>query len=137
MFLRLPLFGLAQLHQLRGRVKRGNSAASCLLLYGFPLSDTARARLKIMKDTEDGFLIAEEDLKLRGAGEVLGTRQSGLENLKLCDFELQTQLIATARKDAQAIIQTDPELKTPRGQAIKMLMYLFEKDVYIPMILAG
>ena len=82
-------------------------------------------------------MIAEEDLKLRGAGEILGTRQSGLENLKLCDYDLQSHLINTARKDALQVIQTDPNLKTPRGQAIKMLMYLFEKDVYIQMILAG
>ena len=130
-------FGLAQLHQLRGRIGRGSEKSTCLLMYSYPLSDVAKKRLEVMRQTDDGFVIAEEDLKLRGAGEVLGTRQSGMENLKLCDFDLQSQLIATARKDAQAIIQTDPELKTPRGQAIKMLMYLFEKDVYIPMILAG
>ena len=130
-------FGLAQLHQLRGRIGRGAEKSTCLLMYSYPLSDVAKKRLEVMRQTDNGFVIAEEDLKLRGAGEVLGTRQSGLENLKLCDYELQSQLIATARKDAQQIIQTDPELKTPRGQAIKMLMYLFEKDVYIPMILAG
>ena len=130
-------FGLAQLHQLRGRIGRGSEKSICLLMYDYPLSDIAKKRLEVMRQTDNGFIIAEEDLKLRGSGEVLGTRQSGLENLKLSDFELQSELISIARQDALQIIQTDPSLKSPRGQALKNLMYLFEKDVYIQTILAG
>lgn len=130
-------FGLAQLHQLRGRIGRGSEKSTCLLMYDYPLSDIAKKRLEVMRQTDNGFVIAEEDLKLRGAGEVLGTRQSGLENLRLSDFELQTELISTARQDALAVIQTDPLLQSPRGLALKNLMYLFEKDVYIRTILAG
>ena len=130
-------FGLAQLHQLRGRIGRGANKSTCLLMYDHPLSEVAKRRLEVMRQTDDGFIIAEEDLKLRGAGEVLGTRQSGLENLRLSNFELQSELLPTARQDALEIIKTDPTLQTPRGQALKMLMYLFEKDVYIPTILAG
>ncbi|MBQ8784716.1 MAG: ATP-dependent DNA helicase RecG [Alphaproteobacteria bacterium] len=130
-------FGLAQLHQLRGRVKRGNSAASCLLLYGFPLSDTARARLKIMKDTEDGFLIAEEDLKLRGSGEILGTKQSGFSNFKIADMSVHQKLLITANKDAKMIIEQDIDLKSPRGEALRTLLYLFEKDDAVKTYLAG
>ena len=130
-------FGLAQLHQLRGRIGRGANKSTCLLMYDHPLSEVAKRRLEVMRQTDDGFIIAEEDLKLRGAGEVLGTRQSGLENLRLSNFELQSELLPTARQDALEIIKTDPTLQTPRGQALKMLMYLFEKDIYIPTILAG
>ena len=130
-------FGLAQLHQLRGRIGRGSDKSVCLLMYNLPLSDVAKRRLEVMRQTDDGFVIAEEDLKLRGAGEVLGTRQSGLETLRLSDFELQSELIGTARQDAINIIKTDPMLQTPRGQSLKMPMYLFEKDVYISTILAG
>ncbi len=130
-------FGLAQLHQLRGRIGRGADKSTCLLMYSYPLSEVAKKRLEVMRQTDNGFIIAEEDLKLRGAGEVLGTRQSGLENLRLSDFELQSELISTARADALEVIKTDANLKTPRAQALKMLMYLFEKDVYIPTICAG
>jgi ATP-dependent DNA helicase RecG len=130
-------FGLAQLHQLRGRIGRGSEKSTCLLMYNYPLSEVAKKRLEVMRQTDDGFIIAEEDLKLRGAGEILGTKQSGLENLRLSDFELQSELIATARKDALQIVQTDPMLQTPRGQELKILMYLFEKDVYIHTISAG
>ena len=130
-------FGLAQLHQLRGRIGRGADKSVCLLMYDYPLSEVAKRRLEVMRQTDDGFIIAEEDLKLRGAGEILGTRQSGLENLRLSNFELQAELISTARQDALNIIKTDTMLQTPRGQALKMLMYLFEKDVYISTISAG
>ena len=130
-------FGLAQLHQLRGRIGRGAEKSVCLLMYNYPLSEVAKRRLEVMRQTDDGFIIAEEDLKLRGAGEVLGTRQSGLENLRLSNFELQAELISAARQDAINIIKTDPMLQTPRGQSLKMLMYLFEKDIYISTILAG
>ena len=130
-------FGLAQLHQLRGRIGRGADKSVCLLMYDYPLSEVAKRRLEVMRQTDDGFIIAEEDLKLRGAGEVLGTRQSGLENLRLSNFELQSELLPNARQEAAQIIKTDPTLQTPRGQALKMLLYLFEKDVYISTILAG
>lgn len=121
-------FGLSQLHQLRGRIKRADSAGSCLLLHGHPLSQTARERLNIMKTSEDGFLIAEKDLDLRGGGEILGTRQSGTQEFKIADLEFHKDLLYTAHKDAQMILSTDPELKTERGQALKILLYLFEQD---------
>ena len=130
-------FGLAQLHQLRGRVKRGNSAATCLLLYGYPISATARSRLQIMKETEDGFLIAEEDLKLRGGGEILGTKQSGFANFKLADMSVHQGLLLTASQDAKMIMNNDPDLKTPRGEALRTLLYLFERDDAVKTYLAG
>ena len=121
-------FGLAQLHQLRGRVKRGINPATCLLLYSYPLSETAKERLNIMKQTEDGFLIAEKDLELRGGGEILGTRQSGFCAFRLADLEYHKNLLTIANHDAKLIINKDPELKSPRGQALKTLLYLFEQD---------
>ncbi len=121
-------FGLAQLHQLRGRVGRSNKAGNCLLLYVPPLGETARARLEIMRETDDGFRIAEEDLKLRGAGELLGTRQSGLPELRLADLAQHGELLATARDDARLILQRDPELQSERSQALRILLYLFERD---------
>lgn len=130
-------FGLAQLHQLRGRIKRGFSASSCILMYGFPLSEVARARLNIMKQTEDGFLIAEEDLRLRGGGEILGTRQSGFNNFRLADMSMHTDLLLTATKDAALILQQDPYLTSPRGQALRTLLYLFERDEMIRTYKAG
>lgn len=130
-------FGLAQLHQLRGRVKRGREAASCLLIYGYPLSDTARSRLQIMKESEDGFLIAEEDLKLRGGGEILGTRQSGFANFRLADMSMHQGLLLTANQDAKMIVNHDPDLTSPRGQALRTLLYLFEQDCAVKTYLAG
>ena len=121
-------FGLAQLHQLRGRIKRGNEAGSCVLMYGSALSEVSRARLNTIRRTEDGFLIAEEDLKLRGGGEVLGTRQSGFDNFKLADLSEHGGLLQTANRDAALILQQDPNLRTPRGEALRILLYLFEKD---------
>jgi ATP-dependent DNA helicase RecG len=121
-------FGLAQLHQLRGRVGRSDKAGNCLLLYAPPLGETARARLEIMRETDDGFRIAEEDLKLRGAGELLGTRQSGLPELRLADLARHGDLLATARDDARLILERDPELKSERSQALRALLYLFERD---------
>lgn len=123
-------FGLAQLHQLRGRIKRGFEASTCLLLYNPPLSENSRARLNIMRETEDGFRIAEEDLKLRGGGELLGTRQSGFDEFCLADLSYHKDLLYTAHKDAQMIIAADPLLQTPRGRALRILLYLFEKDTY-------
>ncbi|MGF1454080.1 MAG: ATP-dependent DNA helicase RecG [Alphaproteobacteria bacterium] len=130
-------FGLAQLHQLRGRVGRGTAASSCLLLYGEPVGETARARLKIMRETEDGFRIAEEDLRLRGAGDILGTRQSGLPRFRLADLEAHADLLATARDDARLLLEKDPELTGPRGEALRVLLYLHQRDEAIRFLRAG
>jgi len=125
---RAERFGLSQLHQLRGRIKRGFDQGNCLLLYSYPLSANAKERLNIMKTSEDGFLIAEKDLDLRGGGEVLGTKQSGFEEFKLANLEFHKELLYTAHKDAEMILNADPNLKTPRGEALRTLLYLFEKD---------
>ena len=130
-------FGLAQLHQLRGRIKRGFQASNCLLLYGYPLSDTSRSRLDIMRKTEDGFEIAEKDLELRGGGELLGNRQSGFSEFKIADMSLHKDLLYTANKDAKMIVETDCSLATPRGQALRILLYLFEQDDAVRTYLAG
>ena len=130
-------FGLAQLHQLRGRVGRGAVKSSCILLYSPPLTATAKARLEIMRETDDGFLIAEEDLRLRGAGEALGTRQSGLPEFRLADLSAHGDLLAAARADAQAILSIDPALRSPRGEALKVLLYLFERDEAVRLLAAG
>jgi len=124
-------FGLAQLHQLRGRIGRGDKDSTCLLLYGAPLSETGRARLAVMRESEDGFRIAEEDLKLRGAGEVLGTRQSGLPTFRLADPAAHAGLFPVARDDARLLLGQDPELEGPRGQAARVLLYLFERDAAV------
>ncbi|MBE8220217.1 MAG: ATP-dependent DNA helicase RecG, partial [Alphaproteobacteria bacterium] len=121
-------FGLAQLHQLRGRVGRGTEKSSCLLLYRAPLGQTAQSRLTMMRQTNDGFLIAEKDLHLRGAGEVLGTRQSGMPLFKLADIDAHKDLLAIASDDAKAIIQTDPKFESERGQALRHLLFLFKHD---------
>jgi ATP-dependent DNA helicase RecG len=130
-------FGLAQLHQLRGRVGRGADASSCLLLYDGPLGETATARLKIMRETEDGFVIAEEDLRLRGSGEVLGTRQSGIASFRLASLADHGELLQAARDDAKLVLETDPDLKTQRGDALRTLLYLFERDDAIRLLSAG
>jgi len=130
-------FGLAQLHQLRGRIKRGFEASTCILLYGFPLSETAHERLNIMRDSEDGFVIAEKDMELRGFGEILGNRQSGFETFHLADLSTDKDLMLTAHKDALFILDKDPKLETPRGQALKILLYLFEQDDAVKTYLAG
>ncbi len=130
-------FGLAQLHQLRGRVGRGLDKSSCLLLYQSPLGETASARLKIMRETEDGFRIAEEDLRLRGAGELLGTRQSGLPSFRLADLERHGELLSAAYDDARLILERDPELESPRGKALRVLLYLFERDEAIRYLRSG
>ncbi len=130
-------FGLAQLHQLRGRIGRGGKSGTCLLLYAPPLTQTAKARLETMRDTEDGFVIAEEDLKLRGGGEVLGTRQSGMPEFKLADLMAHGELLAAARDDAKLIIARDPNLETPRGQALRTLLYLFEQDEAVRTLRSG
>jgi ATP-dependent DNA helicase RecG len=130
-------FGLAQLHQLRGRVGRGAGKSTCLLLYQEPLGETAKARLSIMRETEDGFRIAEEDLKLRGAGEMLGTRQSGVPLFRMADLAADGDLLAAARDDAQLVLNRDPRLTTERGEALRTLLYLFERDEAIRLLSAG
>jgi ATP-dependent DNA helicase RecG len=130
-------FGLAQLHQLRGRVGRGQGKSSCLLLYQGPLGETAKARLKTMRETDDGFVIAEEDLRLRGAGELLGTRQSGMPLFRLADLAAHSDLLAAARDDAQLVLQRDPELQSARGQALRTLLYLFGRDEAVRYLRAG
>ena len=121
-------FGLAQLHQLRGRVGRGTRESFCMLLYQEPLSETARQRLAMMEETEDGFLIAEKDLELRGGGEVLGARQSGLPEFRIANGPNFPELLAAARDDARLILQSDPGLKSPRGEALRRLLYIFDCD---------
>jgi ATP-dependent DNA helicase RecG len=130
-------FGLAQLHQLRGRIGRGERASSCLLLYAGPLGETAKARLGIMRETEDGFRIAEEDLRLRGGGEILGTRQSGFPEFRLADLAAHADLLATARDDTKLILERDPELQSERGQALRTLLYLFERDSAVANLRSG
>ena len=130
-------FGLAQLHQLRGRIGRGSEHSTCLLLYKAPLGATAKARLNIMRETEDGFRIAEEDLRLRGEGDVLGTRQSGMPSFRLARIEVHGKLIGPARDDAALILTRDPSLASPRGEALRQLLYLFERDEAIRLLRAG
>lgn len=130
-------FGLAQLHQLRGRVGRGDEASTCILLYKGPLSENGRARLSILRDTEDGFLIAEEDLKLRGEGELLGTRQSGTPGFRIASLEAHGDLLEIARKDAAYVIERDPDLTTERGEALRTLLYLHRRDEAIRFLRAG
>ena len=130
-------FGLAQLHQLRGRIGRGREHSTCLLLYAMPLGETAKARLKKLRATDDGFEIAEEDLRLRGAGDVLGTRQSGLPGFRLADLAVHGDLLATARDDAHLIVNRDPELTSERGVALRALLYLFERDAAVLTARAG
>jgi len=124
-------FGLAQLHQLRGRIGRGEVASSCLLLYATPLGETAKQRLSIMRDSDDGFRIAEEDLRLRGGGEVLGTRQSGMPALRVADLAVHQDLLAIAQDDARLILTRDPALASPRGEALRTLLYLFQRDAAV------
>lgn len=130
-------FGLAQLHQLRGRVGRSDKQSTCLLLYKGPLGETARARLSIMRETEDGFRIAEEDLRLRGEGEVLGTRQSGTPGFRVARIEAHGELLQAARDDAQLVLETDPELAGERGKALRILLYLFGRDEAVRLLRAG
>ena len=130
-------FGLAQLHQLRGRIGRSDKASTCLLLYQAPLTTTAKARLNTLRETEDGFLIAEEDLKLRGGGEVLGTRQSGLPEFRIADIAVHSDLLIMARDDTKLILDRDADLQSERGQALRTLLYLFEQDAAIQTLRSG
>ena len=130
-------FGLAQLHQLRGRIGRGAESSTCLLLYKAPLGDAAKSRLAILRETEDGFRIAEEDLRLRGEGDLLGTRQSGMPGFRLARLEIHGKLLSTAREDAALALNRDPNLNSPRGSALRQLLYLFGRDEAIKLLRAG
>ena len=130
-------FGLAQLHQLRGRVGRGAGHSTCLLIYKTPLGETAKARLAILRETEDGFRIAEEDLRLRGEGDLLGTRQSGLPGFHVARIETHGKYLGAARDDAALVLNRDPGLAGERGKALRHLLYLFGKDEAIKLIRAG
>lgn len=130
-------FGLAQLHQLRGRVGRGGGKSICLLLRGNHLSETSRARLALMRESNDGFRIAEEDLRLRGAGELLGTRQSGEAQFRLADAEALTALLQSANDDARLLVERDGGLQGERGQAARLALYLFERDAAVGLLRAG
>ena len=130
-------FGLAQLHQLRGRVGRGGGQSNCLLIRGAALSETSRARLALMRETNDGFRIAEEDLRLRGAGELLGTRQSGEAAFRLATAEMLSDLLPCAQDDARLLIDRDGGLEGPRGQAARIALYLFERDAGVALLRSG
>jgi len=130
-------FGLAQLHQLRGRIGRGAERSTCLLLYKGPLGETAKARLAILRETDDGFRIAEEDLRLRGEGDVLGTRQSGMPGFRLARLEVHSTFLKAAREDAALVLNRDPRLTSPRGGALRQLLYLFGRDEAIKLLGAG
>ncbi|MEM8571522.1 MAG: ATP-dependent DNA helicase RecG [Pseudomonadota bacterium] len=130
-------FGLSQLHQLRGRVGRGQAKSSCLLLYDPPLGETARARLETLRRTDDGFEIAEADLKLRGAGDLLGVQQSGLPKFRVADLESQADLLAVALDDARLLLGRDPELRSARGAAMRLLLHLMEREKAIRMLSVG
>jgi ATP-dependent DNA helicase RecG len=130
-------FGLAQLHQLRGRVGRGDQASTCVLLYEGPLGETAKRRLSVLRETEDGFVISEEDLKLRGEGELLGTRQSGTPGFQVARLEAHGDLLEIARSDARLVLERDPDLVSPRGEALRLLLYIFGRDEAVRLLRAG
>ncbi|KHA52245.1 ATP-dependent DNA helicase RecG [Sulfitobacter geojensis] len=134
---RAETFGLAQLHQLRGRVGRGKGASTCLLMYQNPLGETGRQRLEVLRETEDGFVIAETDLKMRGTGDLIGTAQSGVPRFKVADLERQAGLMAIAQSDARKLLSDDPKLTTPRGKAARMLLWLMRQDDAIRLISVG
>ncbi len=134
---RAESFGLAQLHQLRGRVGRGAAASTCLLMYQAPLTESGRRRLEILRETEDGFRISEEDLAMRGAGDVIGTAQSGLPRFRIADLERQTALMQLAQSDARKLLHDDPTLTSDRGQAARALLWLMEQDKAIRLLSVG
>lgn len=134
---RAETFGLAQLHQLRGRVGRGSAQSTCLLMYQQPLGETGRKRLEVLRETEDGFRISETDLQMRGAGDVIGTAQSGLPRFRIADLERQSGLMAIAQTDARALLERDPTLVSTRGQAVRVLLWLLRQDEAIRLISVG
>ena len=134
---RAETFGLAQLHQLRGRVGRGDAASTCLLMYQAPMSQTGQRRLEVLRETEDGFRIAETDLQMRGAGDVIGVAQSGVPRFRVADMEKHEALMAIAQSDARALLSNDPELLGPRGQAARILLWLMRQDEAIRLISVG
>ena len=134
---RAEIFGLAQLHQLRGRVGRGSAASTCLLMYQAPLSESGERRLTVLRDTEDGFRIAEEDLAMRGAGDLIGTAQSGLPRFRVADLERQAGLMAIAQTDARRLLADDPTLDSPRGRAARHLLWLLDQDRAIRLLSVG
>lgn len=130
-------FGLAQLHQLRGRVGRGQGASTCVLMYHPPLTEGGTRRLQTLRETEDGFRIAEADLDMRGAGDMIGTAQSGLPRFRIADLEHQAGLMAMARQDARAFLERDPQMESPRGAAIRSLLWLMEQEKAVRLIDVG
>jgi ATP-dependent DNA helicase RecG len=134
---RAEIFGLAQLHQLRGRVGRGLAESTCLLMYQAPLSETGERRLTVIRDTEDGFRISEEDLAMRGAGDLIGTAQSGLPRFRIADLERQAGLMAIAQSDARRLLADDPNLDGPRGRAVRNLLWLLDQDRAIRLLSVG
>jgi len=134
---RAEIFGLAQLHQLRGRVGRGAAQSTCLLMYQPPLGEGGARRLTILRDTDDGFAIADEDLALRGAGDLIGTAQSGLPRFRIADLERQAALMAVAQSDARRLLAEDPGLTSPRGRAARLLLWLLDQDRAIRLIAVG
>ncbi len=134
---RAESFGLSQLHQLRGRVGRGSGASTCLLMYRAPMNEGAERRLTTLRDTEDGFKIAEVDLEMRGAGDLIGTAQSGMPRFRVADMESQSALMKVAQSDARKLLNDDPTLETPRGQAARALLWLMEQDQAIRLISVG
>ncbi len=130
-------FGLAQLHQLRGRVGRGEKPSSCLLLYADKMGQVGRERLKVLRDSNDGFYIAEEDLRLRGGGELLGTKQSGVPEFRMADIVRDAALLQTARDECKLILHRDPTLKTPKGEALRCLLYLHEHEKNVRLLASG
>ena len=134
---RAEIFGLSQLHQLRGRVGRGSAASTCLLMYQAPLGEAGERRLKVIRDTEDGFRISEEDLAMRGAGDLIGTAQSGLPRFRVADLERQAGLMAVAQSDARRLLADDPDLTSPRGLAARTLLWLLDQDRAIRLLSVG
>lgn len=134
---RAESFGLAQLHQLRGRVGRGSAASTCLLMYKAPLSENGQKRLTVLRETEDGFKISETDLQMRGAGDLIGTVQSGLPRFRVADMERQTALMEIAQSDARKLLNDDPDLNSARGKAARQLLWLMEQDQAIRLISVG
>ena len=134
---RADIFGLAQLYQLRGRVGRGEAEATCLLMYRAPMSETAEKRLILMRETEDGFRIAETDLEMRGAGDMIGTAQSGLPRFRIADLERDAGLMALAQSDARTLLTLDPKLEGDRGRSVRVLLWLMGQDEAIRLISVG